>query len=138
VLQCCGPVGRADRSGRLPVDSRSGAAGRSPVPDACGDLGRLQAQQVSVGDPAPRGHVRLCPGGHQQAAEFRRPEIRARPAGTQARAGGPGHQLQRSLPRSLPHHASARRRHHGPGLRTHGGTTGRLRRRSTRLGAVQA
>ncbi len=97
-------------------------------------LGWLQAQQIPVRDPAPRGHVRLRAGRQQQAAEFQRPTIRARPARAQARAHRPRHQLQRALLRSLPHHASARRRHHGPGLRTHGGTAGRLRRRGGRLG----
>ncbi len=55
-------------------------------------------------DTASRRALRFHPGAHRPHPALQRPGVRARAAGTEARADRTGRELQRALPRPLPHH----------------------------------
>ena len=99
-------VGRADGARRLPEcpgtgDARVGACieSRQAIVDA--------VAREPLSDARGRRAVRCTPSSastHERSAGFRRPAVRAGPAGAQARAGRARHQFQRAVPQPFPRH----------------------------------
>jgi len=107
--------------------------GGASVPDARSDSGRLQAQQVSVGDPAARGDVRLCAGGIPASCRISTTRNSRSTCSSASTCWWPRAPAS-TCPIAI---TSASRfcptRDHDPGLRTDGGTARRLRRRGARV-----